>query len=100
VIVENRDYKDIIQTYDSPDTFFYLDPPYSKAQKEWNYIANVKPEELLNVLRSIKGKFIMSYDDSVENRDLFKQFKISIVPLVYRFQKHKKHTTELLIQNF
>jgi hypothetical protein len=52
------------------------------------------------VLRNIKGKFIMSYDDSSRNRDLFKEFKISVVPLVYRFHVNKKSTTELLIQNF
>ena len=42
----------------------------------------------------------MSYDDCETNRELFKEFKISVVPLVYRFQKNKKTTTELLIQNF
>lgn len=100
VIVKNKDYKEIVSEFDGPDTFFYLDPPYSNAEKEWNYVASIKPEELLEVLRKIKGKFIMSYDDSVSNRELFKEFKISVVPLVYRFHVHKKSTTELLIQNF
>jgi site-specific DNA-adenine methylase len=82
------------------DTFFYLDPPYSNAEKEWNYVSSIKPEELLAELRNIIGKFIMSYDDSEKNRELLKEFRISVVPLVYRFHKNKKTTTGLLIQNF
>jgi DNA adenine methylase len=89
---------EIKSCFDGPDTFFYLDPPYSNAEKEWNYVSSIKPEELLDVLRKIKGKFIMSYDDSSSNRELFKEFKISIAPLVYRFNRHTKSTTELLIQ--
>jgi hypothetical protein len=53
-IVENRDLKDIILLLII--YIFYLDPPYSKADKEWNYVANVEPEELLNVLRN-QGDF-------------------------------------------
>jgi DNA adenine methylase len=31
VMVENIDCKDLVQRYDKPGTFFYLDPPYYKA---------------------------------------------------------------------
>jgi DNA adenine methylase len=100
VSIKNKDYKEVVLEFDGPDTFFYLDPPYSNAEKGWNYVSTIQPNELLAVLRKIKGKFIMSYDDCETNRELFKEFKISVVPLVYRFHKNKKTTTELLIQNF
>lgn len=61
--IHNIDYKDIIEMYDSPTTLFYLDPPY--FNKEHFYINHSFDEyshyELSEVLRNIKGKFILSY---------------------------------------
>ncbi len=37
VIIENKDWKNIVKKYDSKDTFFYLDPPYSMASDNNDY---------------------------------------------------------------
>ena len=73
--VLNQDYKSVIKSNDSKDTFFYLDPPYESskglyAKSDFNY------EELADVLSKVKGKFILSLNDSPNIRNLFKQFKI------------------------
>jgi DNA adenine methylase len=61
--VENLDFEDVISKYDSPTTYFYCDPPYYKTE---NYYANHEfglqsHERLANSLKSIKGKFSLSY---------------------------------------
>ena len=63
--VENLDYSDLINKYDSPDTLFYLDPPYfSKEHYYSNHSFNKDShEQLCNQVKNIKGKFIMSYYD-------------------------------------
>lgn len=61
--VENMDFSDVIQKYDSPSTYIYLDPPYFKTE---NYYSNhdfdrKDHERLANVLKKVNGKFGMSY---------------------------------------
>jgi DNA adenine methylase len=63
--VENMDFADLIVKYDSPTTYFYLDPPYFKTE---NYYSNHDfdrddHERLANVLDEVKGKFSLSYYD-------------------------------------
>lgn len=63
--VENLDFEDVIKKYDSPNSYFYTDPPYWKTE---NYYSNHDfdrndHERLANVLKEIKGKFSLSYYD-------------------------------------
>ena len=62
---ENLDYSDLIKKYDTPGTFFYVDPPYWKTE---NYYSNHEfdrgdHEKLCKQLSRIKGKFALSYYD-------------------------------------
>ena len=63
--VENLDFQQVIEKYDSPSTYIYLDPPYWKTE---NYYSNhdfdrKDHERLANVLNGVKGKFSLSYYD-------------------------------------
>lgn len=60
VTIENMDYRDVIKKYDSKDTFFYIDPPYPKANMSWKWMP--KEEEVEACIKSIKGKFLLSYE--------------------------------------
>ena len=104
VTVLNQDFKKVIKKYDSPDSFFYLDPPYSYAGKGHYQIVGVTMEDLLSVLKSIKGKFLMSYDDSPTIRKLFKGYKIRTLMVPYVMMKGgfatPQEKKELLISNY
>lgn len=63
--VENMDFEDVVNKYDSPTTYFYMDPPYWKTE---NYYSNhdfdsKDHERLANKLKNIQGKFSLSYYD-------------------------------------
>jgi len=101
-IILNEDFRKVVADYDAADTFFYLDPPYSAQAKEWMYDvgAEITPAMLLQVLLSIKGKFIMSYDLSDDNVSLFGQhFRVEVVETKYQTngQMVKK---ELVVMNY
>ena len=59
----NVDYKEVIEKYDSPETFFYLDPPYMGREKYYiNHNFNENSHyELASILYKIKGRFLLSY---------------------------------------
>jgi DNA adenine methylase len=63
--VENMDFQEVIEKYDSPSTYIYLDPPYWKTE---NYYSNhdfgrQDHERLAKVLNEVKSKFSLSYYD-------------------------------------
>tara|TARA_R100000951_G_scaffold52076_1_gene43831 strand:- start:1148 stop:3178 length:2031 start_codon:yes stop_codon:yes gene_type:complete len=71
----NEDYKKLLKKYDGKDAFFFLDPPYEASEglyKEGSFNFG----ELRNELDKIKGKFLLTLNDSKEIRKIFKGFKI------------------------
>lgn len=61
--IENLDFQQVIEKYDSPSTYIYLDPPYWKTE---NYYSNHDfdrndHERLSQVLNSCQSKFSLSY---------------------------------------
>jgi DNA adenine methylase len=63
--VENLDFQQVIEKYDSPSTYIYLDPPYWKTENYYNNhdFDREDHERLSEVLNEVKGKFSLSYYD-------------------------------------
>lgn len=65
--VENMDFQDVIEKYDTPKTYFYCDPPYYIVGEGKYYskheFGRGDHERLGNTLKSIEGKFGLSYYD-------------------------------------
>lgn len=62
VAIENDDFRNIIERYDSPGTLFYLDPPY--IDLEYYYSGEFDKndhKDLAKILSNIKGKAVISY---------------------------------------
>ena len=63
VVIENKDYGEIVQQYDRPDAFLYFDPPYYDAE---DCYAAVFPKEdhqrLHDALLECKGYVMVSYN--------------------------------------
>jgi len=65
VIIENLDYREILNRYDKVDTVFYLDPPYLKSNRSHKHAYKHDWEmsdhlELCKLLKEIKGKVLVS----------------------------------------
>ena len=99
-----------IAMYDSPDSFFFIDPPYNDRIKAHgdalfpkSYI--IPTVQLRRVLRTMKGKFVLTVSDIPENRTVFNCFKQLRVPT----EQHQgplqvgsttRKRTELILSNF
>lgn len=103
VVILNEDFRKAMRRYDGPDTFFYLDPPFHEKACEYNH-CDVKPKDVADAVRNLKGKFLLSYNDHPEVRAAFRGYKIEVVSTVYELQKSVTHKTkkvrELLIMNY
>lgn len=65
VQISCKDAIEVIKQRDTPETFFYLDPPYIGAeQKHYKGYTEQDFKRLLDELSQIKGKFILSNFDS------------------------------------
>jgi DNA adenine methylase len=104
VLVENRDFAECIRRYDSRDTFFYCDPPYTDFQENGRYKPmGERNRELFRLLSCIKGKFLLSFDDSAEIRALCKEFRFRVtrVKVAYTLGGTRSSVgNEVLISNY
>lgn len=102
VIIHNIDYKELIEKYDSPHTFFYLDPPYDNSKGIYKH-HSIDMLEMFSILAKIKGKFLLSYNNSPDIRELFSEFYIEEIETEYTHKfkdKPQKKVVELLISNY
>jgi DNA adenine methylase len=85
VVFECLDWAELIRRYDSPDTLFYLDPPYWGGEKDYGkaMFERADFERMAEVLTAIEGRFVLSINDRVETRDLFGGFHCEPVRLKY-----------------
>jgi DNA adenine methylase len=76
-IIEQLPYEDCVRHYDKRDTFFFLDPPYLNANPGAyaGWTAD-QMQGLRDLLSEIKGKWILTVDDSPGTRSIFADFKL------------------------
>lgn len=107
VIIEHKDFEQVIKTYDRPDACFYLDPPYVSSEKYYktdlNSFKMADHKRLNAVLKSIKGHFILSYNDCDFVREAYKDYNIRSVSrlnLLPAAAENRAEFREVIITNF
>lgn len=104
VVVENQDFETLIKHYDRPDAFFYADPPYFSTEDMYAVDFNLDDHvRLKDTLKNIKGKFLLSYNDCPEIRELYNGFSLfdfsRTHSMAQRYEAGKEFK-ELLIGNY
>lgn len=106
VVIEHKNFDDLIKTYDRSDTLFYLDPPYYGTEHYYSgEFGEADHIALRDILKCIKGKFLLSYNDHPYIRELYKGFEIEEVER-YNNLKSKYSESEntgyreLIIKNY
>lgn len=78
--VESMDFEEVVKKYDSPVTYFYMDPPYYLTE---NYYSNhiftrETHERLANTLKGIQGRFGLSYYEFPQLKEWFPEDGIAL----------------------
>jgi len=113
VQIDNRDFEDVIKGYDNKNVLFYLDPPYSMSNNKDYYFKSVDKgftmqdhQRLYVLLKSVKGKFILTYDNSdwVRERYCVKDSGFYWVENKVFYcsadKNNRRHEVELIITNY
>jgi DNA adenine methylase len=105
VWIEEMDFERLIKRYDSPETLFYLDPPYAPASFAGQAYGwpDEEHDRLRSVLENMRGRFIMSYPDWPRFTTLYRDMFVEHVSVRYRFFQRgttPHYGNELLISNY
>jgi len=99
VVIEHKDFEDLIRVYDRPTALFYCDPPYHSTEKYYDVEFDTSDHiRLRDTLAGIKGKFILSYNDDAFVKELYKDFNIT--PLERANNLSRGSFKELIITNY
>lgn len=100
VVFESLDWSELIRRYDSPETLFYLDPPYFDGENDYGKAMFARSDfaRMADILSKIKGRFILSINDRPEVREIFAGFYMDEVSLKYTVSKGQgKQAHELIV---
>jgi len=98
----HKSYNVLLDKYDGPNTFFYLDPPYYKTYSGAYETGEIDHELLAERLKKVKGKFLLSYNDTPFIRNLYKGYKITSFKNIQTLgsELNDKIVTDVLISNY
>lgn len=103
VVIEQLNYSTFITRYDRPRALFYLDPPYWGCETDYgqDVFGREDFERLAAQLGTMKGKFLLSLNDTPGVREVFGAFGITPVETTYSVSRgNASKAGELLIANF
>ena len=107
VVIENKDFEKLIDQYDRPESLFYCDPPYFETEDYYEDVGFTKADHirLADRLSSIEGKYLLSYNDCPEIRELYESRGARIESIsrlsniAQRYEAGKQYD-ELIISNY
>lgn len=100
VLIEHKDFAALIRQYDRPDALFYCDPPYYGTEDYYTAEFTVADHvRLRDCLAGIKGKFVLSYNDCPEVRELYQGYQIDTVERQHNLKPDERYR-ELIIRDF
>ncbi|MDE2904495.1 MAG: DNA adenine methylase [Acidobacteriota bacterium] len=103
VHVERLEWDEFIRRYDQPFTLFYIDPPYWGHEADYGKGLFSRDEfaRMAELLRGLKGHFILSLNDRAEVRKTFDGFAFEKVTTSYsaNAKSAKRWVGEVLISD-
>lgn len=81
--IERLDWRECVERYDRPHSFFYLDPPYWETAGYGVPFPFEQYELMAEVMRKLKGKAILSINDHPDIRRAFAGFHMETLEINY-----------------
>lgn len=90
----------IEQNADNPNAYFFIDPPYTVAGKRLYTYFNIDHEKLFALTARLKGKFMLTYDDTNEIRQLADRYNLPYKTIPMKTTHHLEKNEIIISDNF
>ena len=93
-------FKVIEENSGNNNAFFFIDPPYTVAGKRFYTYFDVDHEKLFYLISKIKGRFMLTYDDAEEIRQLANKYKLSFRTIPMKTTHHLEKNEIIISDHF
>jgi DNA adenine methylase len=88
------------QNLNNEGAYFFIDPPYTVAGKRLYTYFNIDHERLFELTAKLKGKFMLTYDDTTEIRSLANKFNLKYKTIPMKTTLHYEKNEIIISDNF
>lgn len=102
VTMESLPWSECIRRYDTPETLFFMDPPYWKTEGYGVPFGRDEYDKLAHQMRSMAGKAILTVNDHPDMRKAFTGFRMTKADIRYTLAAKgiPKKSGELIFRNY
>jgi len=90
----------IEQNLGNEDAYFFIDPPYTVAGKRLYTHFEINHKRLFELTSQIKGRFMLTYDDTSEIRQLAEKYCLQYRTIPMKTTLHYKKNEIIISDNF
>lgn len=88
------------QNVDNESAYFFIDPPYTVAGKRLYTYFDLNHERLFELTSKLKGKFMLTYDDTSEIRQLADKYNLQYRTIPMKTTHHIEKKEIIISDNF
>jgi len=93
-------FKILEENLDNKSAYFFIDPPYTIAGKRLYTHFDIDHEKLFDLTAQIQGKFMLTYDDMPEIRQLANKYNLQYRTMPMKTTLHIKKNELIISDNF
>lgn len=93
-------FKIIEENIENRDAYFFIDPPYTVAGKRLYTYFNIDHEKLFFLTSKIRGKFMLTYDNTDEIRALANKYHLDFRTIPMKTTHHLEKKEIIISDNF
>jgi DNA adenine methylase len=88
------------QNLNNESAYFFIDPPYTIAGKRLYTYFDIDHERLFKLTAQLKGKFMLTYDDTTEIRQLANKYNLQFRTIPMKTTLHFEKNEIIISDNF
>lgn len=93
-------FKVLEQNVNNKSAYFFIDPPYTIAGKRLYTYFDIDHERLFKLTAQLKGKFMLTYDDTSEIRQLANRYNLQFRTIPMKTTLHFEKNEIIISDNF
>lgn len=93
-------FKIIEENINNKNAYFFIDPPYTIAGKRLYTHFEIDHEKLFYLTSRIKGKYMLTYDDTIEIRGLANKYNLNFRTIPMKTTHHLEKNEIIISDNF